>query len=1027
MNSSRHTPVFPLLVPLRVRQLQKRIEPLLYSAPEPVPCELVSCVPEYLSLASVRRRRGKPIEPGQPWGRVFDQAWFRLQLPKSAGGKFLRWEDQGEGTLHVNGRAVAGFDVAHRHVQLPAQPRDAWVEAICAQAAIWHPDATGLDPRGSIWRGAALVERDPVAWEIHHRLGVLVDLMIEEFGTTYPQIPDLFGIIGTKPPLLEASPLLRWLLRRLDEAVDIHDRDGRPALNRALRAIFRDLPAGSNAFRLTLSGHAHIDLVWLWPERVGERKAVHSFATMDYLLGRYPELRVSYSQPISYDAVARIDPELRRRIGRHIEAGTWEATGGMLVESDTQLPCGEALLRCFSYGQEWFERETGRRTEVCWLPDCMGFSACLPQLMAGFGLKFVFTNKIFWNAVTTFPYSSFVWRGLDGSEVLAHAGRHTNCYNGNAVLPELTQAARRHFQADVHPEALVCTGFGDGGGGPTEEQCERARLLDRLPGRPAVGWDTPGGFFQRLAPLRAKLPVHHGEIYLEYHRGIASTHGHYKAAFRALERALQTWEAARVLRGGSPVPESVWRRLVFAQFHDNIPGSSIHDVYAEAGPELRRLTDEAHAAALAEISAGARRPAPPLVLFNPLPQVVRHVPDERVAAWSELPPVSSVRLEDLPVRQDAPVTARTTELANGRLRARFNRLGEIDSLVVDGRAILLDGPVNRLAVIADLPHAFETWDVDASWRTCALPSPAGDVTGEVVKNLPGAGEVVFRRPLTDRSSIAIHYRLQTGSAALEIEYVVDWQDPDRLLKALFPTRYLGRDARFGAPFGSTLRPQLPAGLEDEAKWEVFGSRWAAVMDATEREGLFLAAEAKFGFSCRMGELGVTLLRSALWTGGPTEGHRGGLPEARRHPAERPSHTDLGRHSIRVVLGAHSLDAPREEAAAAVAESRFTRPIPFLGASGDAGFLGIDGDPTLQPAWVLPRDKNSWTLRLHETHGARGRVQLRLAPGWAAFRTGMDGRVPGKRLGGGRLSYGPHEIVTVRIERTPASPRAKARK
>jgi len=1016
MNSSTHTPLFPNLVPLRVRQLQKRVESLVHTNARPVPCEMVSSGPDYLPLSAVRTRRGRPIAPGTPWGRVFDQAWFRLRLPAGSGGQYLRWIDQGEGVLYANGRAHGGFDAAHRILQLPTGTKDAWVQSICCQAAIWHPDAQGLDPRGSLWSGAWLVDRDPLAWKAHHTLAVLTDLMVEEFETTYPASRELFGIIGTKPPLLEASPLLRWLLRRLDEAANAFDTLGLKALVRALDGIFQDFPFPPSTFRVTLTGHAHIDLVWLWPERVGERKAHHAFASIDYLMDRYPELRATYSQPMSYDAVQRIDPGLRRRIGTRMRQGRWEAAGGMLVESDTQIPCGEALLRCFHYGQEWFERETGRRTELCWLPDCMGFSGCLPQLISGFGMNYVFTNKIFWNSVTPFPYSSFVWRGLDGSEIVAHAGRHTNCYNGNAVLPEITQAAKRHFQADVHPEALACTGFGDGGGGPTEEQCERARLLGKLPGRPAVGWDTPGAFFQRLATRRARLPVHHGEIYLEYHRGIATTHGAYKAAYRRLERALQLHEAVRVLRGGAPLPESTWRRLIFAQFHDNLPGSSIHDVYAESLPELTLLAEETTRAATGELRGAAK--AGGRLLFNPLPLPLRHRPDPRRAEWVEIRPLSSAAPSALPRQTAEPVLTTPDSLANGRVHARFNRRGELTALSVDGHALPLAGPANRLIAAADQPHAFETWEIDPAWRECPLPEDRRPAAARWIEQHPGRATLAFQKRLTARSTAEVHYTLQAGSPFLEITYHIDWQDPDTLLKALFPTRCLGKHARFGAPFGSTLRPQLPSGLEEEARWECFGSRWAAVFDTAGEEGLYLATEAKYGFSCRMGELGLTLVRSALWTGGPREGHRSGLPESLRRPAVRPHHTDLGTHTVRIAVGRHHTTAPRTESPAAVAETLFTPPIPCTGTPRNSGFLGIEGGPTLQPHWALPAGRDAWLLRLHETHGARGSARLLLEPGWEAATTGMDGRGPGTRLPTGRIDYQPYQIMTVRLLRKP---------
>ncbi|MEO1238044.1 MAG: alpha-mannosidase, partial [Planctomycetota bacterium] len=168
-----------------------------------------------------------------------------------------------------------------------------------------------------------------------------------------------------------------------------------------------------------------------------------------------------------------------------------------------------------------------------------------------------------------------------------------------------------HRQSHVHPEALHCIGYGDGGGGPTAEMCERVRRLGDLQGMPASRWGTIEGFFERLESKKALLPTWQGEMYLEYHRGVQTTHGNLKAAFRGLERGLQIHEAVRCVTGGGPVGDHAWKRLVFSQFHDYIPGSSIQRVYDEGVPELESLGEGAVSAAADELSVGGDSTAGP--------------------------------------------------------------------------------------------------------------------------------------------------------------------------------------------------------------------------------------------------------------------------------------------------------------------------------------------------------------------------------------------------------------------------------
>ena len=173
-----------------------------------------------------------------------------------------------------------------------------------------------------------------------------------------------------------------------------------------------------------------------------------------------------------------------------------------------------------------------------WLPDVFGYSGCLPQIMQQTGVDAFYTSKTAWSAVTRFPHSSFVWKGVDGSEVLVHLGQEPG-YNGGVHVSQLQELEEKHQQVGIHNEVLVPTGYGDGGGGPTEEMLERTKRLQSLASMPKCRWGRIEDFFARLEDVRDDLPEWNGEIYLEFHRGVQTTHGELKANFRGAERALQ--------------------------------------------------------------------------------------------------------------------------------------------------------------------------------------------------------------------------------------------------------------------------------------------------------------------------------------------------------------------------------------------------------------------------------------------------------------------------------------------------------
>ncbi|RZS58590.1 alpha-mannosidase [Sphaerotilus mobilis] len=1019
-------PSSPLLqlVPARAHAVLARLRDRIWRPAGTVTIEASQAQAEHRPWAQARHEALAPVTTlPEHWGRLWDQRWFRLTLDAAAQARddlYLAWDDQAEATLYVDGLPYYGFDPVHHHAPLPAGPHEVWIEAVACQTGIWIEGATGLDAAGSRLAGARLLQRDDATWALFHDLAALDDLMRlllrREYGADGAQN---FQGFGTRPVLGPIDPLLRRLLREIDAVIDAYQADGVDAGRARAAQAYAGLKAGPTALNAVLTGHAHLDLVWLWPEVVGEFKAVRTFAIANRLMARYPEFRFGYSQPASYEAVERRSPEIMAAVRERLASGQWDATGATEVESDTVLACGEALARSFLIGQRRFEALRGSPARVLWLPDVFGYTPCLPQIMKQCGVDYFYTTKLSWSAISAFPHTSFVWRGHDGSEVVTHLGCKLG-YNQTAEATHLDTNAREHRQSDVHDEFLAPTGYGDGGGGTTEAMLERARRYADLAGLPRARWGNIEPFFDRLQARRAQLPTYQGELYLEYHRGTYTTHAAVKLGLRQAERALQVHEAVRCATGAGPIDEAVWRRVVFAQFHDYIPGSSIHEVYVEARAELAAITQQAGVAAQTELAGSSHEPVGAdraAALFNPLPRARQH----RIGTDAvTLPPLAAATLADLPRTPLAPVVARLDAMAtldNGRVIARFDRAGRIAALRVDGVDLALRAPLCELIAYPDQPHLFEAWDIDR--QTLSLgEAVTGDARITLTQDNAGAATLSCARSLGEDGEATLHYTLEAGASALRLRIELDWRRPERLLKLVFPTAYAGRQARYAAPFGSVLRSQVPGEQADEAKWEVPASRWAAVADETEHEGLFVVSQAKFGWTCRDGTLGLSLVRSAAVTcsdavmGGTPISH----PQAmRRDPGA--SYSDLGAHEIELAIGLHRADAPRNDQAAAWADLIDTPPLPVAnGSTAAAGLLGLDGGETLQPVWAQPLSPGRWVLRLNETLGRRGSTRLQLAEGWRASLVDLRG-LP---VDGGQaidaVAYGPYGLVSVLIER-----------
>ncbi|HEU5080182.1 MAG TPA: glycoside hydrolase family 38 C-terminal domain-containing protein [Opitutaceae bacterium] len=1000
------------LVPARIAEALRRVEGLIWTALDSsgIRVEMTRSFAEHRPVSAISGIDFEFTPAAQShWGPKYSQRWFKITVPRGAAGvaRYLQWNDLAEATLYHQGSPYYGLDLAHRHCPLPVGAETFLIEAVCIRTGIWLDGrAEPLAEEGSRYAPPGLFTRNDLAWSVYHDLKVLLDVIEAEAAEHQPAANKaLTDLMRFSPPFLRASPLCRRLCARLERALEIFDRDGLAALAEALRAIYAAFPADAAGLKAVLTGHAHIDLVWLWPERVGEFKAVHTWATQAHLLERYPEYRFGFSQPSCYEAIARRAPILHRRVLGLVAAGRWEATGGTYVESDTQLPCGEALLRSVRLGQEGFAAVRGETSKVFWLPDVFGYSGVMPQLLRAFGIESFFTTKLSWSTVNRFPHTSFLWRGYDGSEVAAHVIL-LHDYNEAVNVKRLREDALHHQQAAVHDEFLVPTGYGDGGGGATEEMCERARRLANLSGAPACGWGSIEGFFDRLKPLAPDLPVVAGELSLEFHRGVFTTHGRLKAAFRALERALQIREAAHCVCGRGAVPQEMWKRLIIAQFHDYIPGSSIWEVYAEGIPELERIAADSIAVAQETLGAAPDHEA----LFNPLPlpRTWAHggkafrLPALGGAPISELATVASLA---------GTLVVEPARLRSDRVEATFGAAGGLSSLVIDGCPVALEGVGHELAAYPDRPAMFEAWDIDRHALVCAVP--ASLVGPAQMRSDATSAKLSFAFTIGS-SRVVAHYSVTLAEPVLRIEYEIDWRDPEMLLKAIFRTRYRGRDVRYGAPFGSVLRNQLPGYTREEAAWEVPASRWMVVMDDAQSGGLAVITEAKYGFSVRDGIVGVSLLRSALVT--EADLHR----QIRTTP-DRPRYSDLGRQRVQIALGRHAPDLPMESRPAALADLLYTPCLAYRGPAQVSGLREIAGAPTLIPAWAEPIEDGAWILRLHETEGRSGEARVALEPGWKICRASSShGQPPPHECAWGeselRLAYGPYQIVSVVFRR-----------
>jgi alpha-mannosidase len=584
------------------------------------------------------------VTAGHEWTGAESAAWLRgrFETPVAWAGErvglFLDFKGGVEPLLYLGGQPAQALDYNHSDVLL-------YDPAVGGEAQEFAVECYAPSRGGRFTLHAAdLVRIDRDAYAFFYDLAVAVEAL---------------------DVLEPTSRVYQGLLLGLDAAMNCLDYTGQegvvtqmsawhdferphrtpefyaslPAARAALRREFYDkFPSdGERDPRMTLAGHAHIDVAWLWTLANTRKKVGRTFATALRLMDEFPDYHFTQSQPQLYAYAKKIYPELYARIKERVADGRWEPTGGMWVEADCNVTSGESLIRQILFGNRFFQTEFGKTTRVLWLPDVFGYSAALPQIILGCGMSAFMTTKISWSQFNRMPADTFRWRGIDGTEVLTHfvtttdPGAPNYTYNGTVTAKQLHGSWDEYRQKDINDELLNLFGWGDGGGGPDRRMLEAGRRYANLAGFPRTTFGPAEPYFDRLASQVGKdgsrVPTWVGELYLEYHRGTYTSQAAVKKSNRRSEILFHNAElfgALALVATGAAYPQAElnrgWEKILLNQFHDIIPGSSIAAVYADAANDYAEITAigrDALGRALDAVAGRIATPTAAVVLFNP--------------------------------------------------------------------------------------------------------------------------------------------------------------------------------------------------------------------------------------------------------------------------------------------------------------------------------------------------------------------------------------------------------------------------
>lgn len=730
---------------------------------------------------------------------------------------------------------------------------------------------------------------------------------------------------------------------------------------------------------VALIAHSHLDIAYYWRRIHAVQKNLRTVLIQLRLMDKYPDFKYTHTQPYVYETLEKYYPEVFEELKEKVANGQFEPVGAMYVEPDCNVPSAESLIRQCLYGQQTYKRMFGKTVNNAWLPDVFGNSWILPQILKKSGVEYFVSNKMStWNDTNRFPHNNFIWRGIDGSDVLACVPpTHFITWNMPSQIQENWEA---YIDKDSGGQTMNMFGYGDGGSGCTEEMIELMHRFEKLSVMPKCEHMGGAEFLEKNLKNNGSLETWDGELYLEMHRGTFTTKSHMKRANRQLEYKLRTAEMLSVLRGEDNTAEltDIYKKLLINQFHDILPGSHIHPVYEDAMADY----DDINKRLDAIIGTGSK-------YFNTLNftrDALTFVPNKKGTAtrygvkgnWiiPNIPALSSSSLRAASYKEQWLTVGDTVETPFYSLQ--FNEDGSIASLFdKELEREWTDGDFNKLKIYTDNPGNYDAWDILPNYKDKQIEIK---VTEPLALCEQDGESATFKAILsTEKSTWTMLIRLFRRSRGIEVENIVNWNEKHRLAKAEFGCNVLTRKALCDTSAGFIERDTHKNTTWQQARFETCHHKWA---DLAETDGgIAIINDGKYGIGFDNNVMSLSLLRATI----------------------RPDVTsDMGMHNFCYMIMPHSEDAVK----AGINNIAFQYNVPLVKA--DVEYNGNIFAPLYLQAMKKAEDSDMTVIRLSEQDGKRGRIKLDKKVKLLNMLEEVEGETD-------IIEYKPFEIITIGVE------------
>lgn len=398
--------------------------------------------------------------------------------------------------------------------------------------------------------------------------------------------------------------------------------------------------------------NAHIDPVWQWDIAEGKSVALSTFSSVANLLDSY-DFVFCHNESVLYEWVEEYDPQLFARIKTFIEKGKWKIMGGWYLQPDCNIPTAESIIRQVLTGRKYFaEKFNQPANTVATNLDSFGHSQGLPYVLNKLGITGYVSHRPMEFFLPLAP--DFTWKGLGGGEL-----KFSRPSSYNSEMGKAREKIEAEMDIAKDDETLIVLwGVGNHGGGPSRLDLERIEDLKKEMPDVEFVYSSPEEFFAENKYFSRK--EFQGDLYPCFpgcytsQIEIKQTHRQLENLFYATEKLLSYADMSGVTEYPSEEMDKIQKVLLFAQFHDILPGTTVRFVKEEAlrmiGEGINRL-NALNAKAMYMLAKDCKKALPleyPVFVFNPAPY--------KVTEYIENPVLMAERFfegfADLEVRND---------------------------------------------------------------------------------------------------------------------------------------------------------------------------------------------------------------------------------------------------------------------------------------------------------------------------------------------------------------------------------------